>query len=97
MSENTLKNIGFVINLAIVFMVAFIDDYLFKTGNFEYLKFEFKDSFLWNISHKILGGFLPEMFTAGIVVGITAYLIYLSWNCRTCTGSVISKITGGNS
>ena len=97
MSKDTAKNIGLTVNLIIVVMIAFIDDYLFKTLDFQYLKFEFKDSFLWNISHKILGSFLPEMLTAGIVAGITIYLLYLSWNCRACTGSFIAKITGGNS
>ena len=97
MTKDTLKNIGFIINLIIVIMITCIDDYLFRTLDFQYLKFEFKDSFLWNISHKILGSFLPEMLTAGIVAGITIYLLYLSWNCRACTGSFIAKITGGNS
>ena len=97
MTKDTAKNIGLTVNLIIVVMIAFIDDYLFKTLDFQYLKFEFKDSFLWNISHKILGGLLPEMITAGIVIAITAYLIYLSWSCRACTGSLITKITGGNS
>ena len=95
MTKDTAKNIGLIINLVIVSMIAFIDDYLFKTGNFQYFKLEFKDSFLWNTGHKILGGFLPEMLVTGIVVGITVYLIYLSWSCRACTGSLISKITGG--
>ena len=94
MTKNTAKNIGLAINLFIVFLFAFADDYLFKTLNLEYFKFEFKDSFLWNISHKILDGFLPETIILGIVVAITAYLIYLSWKCRSCTGSLITKITG---
>jgi len=97
MTKDTAKNIGLTVNLIIVVMIAFIDDYLFKTLDFQYLKFEFKDSFLWNISHQIFGGFLPEMLTAGIVAGITIYLLYLSWSCRACTGSFIAKITGGNS
>tara|TARA_B100000029_G_scaffold268561_1_gene264022 strand:- start:1 stop:294 length:294 start_codon:yes stop_codon:yes gene_type:complete len=97
MTKDTLKNIGFIINLIIVIMITCIDDYLFRTLDFQYLKFEFKDSFLWNISHKILDSFLPEMLTAGIVAGITIYLLYLSWSCRACTGSFIAKITGGNS
>ena len=96
MSKDTLKNIGFVINLIIVAMFAFIDDYLFKTLDLQYLKFEFRDSFLWNICHKILDGLLPETVIAGIVVAITAYLVYLSWKCRSCTGSLITKITGGS-
>ena len=94
MTKNTAKNIGLAINLFIVFLFTCADDYLFKTANLEYFKFEFKDSFLWNISHKILDGFLPEMVIAGIVAGITAYLLYLSWNCRACTGNLITKITG---
>ena len=94
MTKNTAKNIGLAINLFIVFLFTCADDYLFKTANLEYFKFEFKDSFLWNITHKVLDGLLPEMVTAGIVVAITAYLIYLSWKCRACTGSLIIKITG---
>ena len=94
MTKNTANNIGLAINLFIVFLFTCADDYLFKTANLEYFKFEFKDSFLWNISHKILDGFLPEMVIAGIVAAITAYLLYLSWNCRACTGSLIRKITG---
>ena len=94
MTKDTANNIGLVINLFIVFLFAFADDYLFKTLNLEYFKFEFKDSFLWNITHKLFDGLLPEMVTAGIVVAITAYLIYLSWKCRACTGSLITKITG---
>ena len=97
MTKEAAKNIGLVTNLIVVFMVCFIDDYLFKTLDLQYLKFEFKDSFLWNIIHKILGGLLPEMLTAGIVVAITVYLIYLSWSCRACTGSFLSKLTGGGS
>ena len=97
MTKKAAKNIGLVINLIVVLMVAFIDDYLFKTFDLQYLKFEFKDSFLWNITHKILGDLLPEMLTTGIVVAVVAYLIYLSWSCRACTGSLISKLTGGNS
>ena len=97
MTKDAAKNVGLVINLIVVLMVAFIDDYLFKTFDLQYLKFEFKDSFLWNITHKILGDLLPEMLTTGIVVAIIAYLIYLSWSCRACTGSLISKLTGGNS
>ena len=97
MTKDAAKNVGLVINLKVVLMVAFIDDYLFKTFDLQYLKFEFKDSFLWNITHKILGDLLPEMLTTGIVVAIIAYLIYLSWSCRACTGSLISKLTGGNS
>ena len=96
MTKDTANNIGLVINLFIVFLFACADDYLFKTANLEYFKFEFKDSFLWNISHKILDGFLPEMVIAGIVAAITAYLLYLSWNCRACTGSLITKITGNS-
>ena len=96
MTKNTAKNIGLAINLFIVFLFACADDYLFKTANLEYFKFEFKDSFLWNITHKVLDGLLPEMVTAGIVVAITAYLIYLSWKCRSCTGSLITKITGNS-
>jgi len=94
MTKDTTNNIGLAINLFIVFLFTCADDYLFKTANLEYFKFEFKDSFLWNISHKILDGFLPEMVIAGIVGAITAYLLYLSWNCRSCTGSLIRKITG---
>ncbi len=94
MTKDTAKNIGLAINLFIVFLFTCADDYLFKTLNLEYFKFEFKDSFLWNISHKILDGFLPEMVIAGIVAAIAAYLLYLSWNCRACTGSLIRKITG---
>ena len=94
MTKHTANNIGLVINLFIVFLFACADDYLFKTANLEYFKFEFKDSFLWNIAHKILDGFLPETIILGIVVAITAYLIYLSWKCRSCTGSLITKITG---
>jgi len=97
MTKDAAKNVGLVINLIVVLMVAFIDDYLFKTFDLQYLKFEFKDSFLWNITHKILGDLLPEMLTTGIVVAVVAYLIYLSWSCRACTGSLISKLTGGNS
>ena len=97
MTKEAAKNVGLVINLIVVLMVAFIDDYLFKTFDLQYLKFEFKDSFLWNITHKILGDLLPEMLTTGIVVAIIAYLIYLSWSCRACTGSLISKLTGGDS
>ena len=97
MTKDTAKNIGLAINLFIVFLFAFADDYLFKTLNLEYFKFEYQDSFLWNISHKILDGFLPEMVIAGIVAAITAYLLYLSWNCRACTGSVISKMLGRDS
>ena len=97
MTKEAAKNVGLVINLIVVLMVAFIDDYLFKTFDLQYLKFEFKDSFLWNITHKILGDLLPEMLTTGIVVAVVAYLIYLSWSCRACTGSLISKLTGGNS
>jgi len=97
MTKEAAKNVGLVINLIVVLMVAFIDDYLFKTFDLQYLKFEFKDSFLWNITHKILGDLLPEMLTTGIVVAIIAYLIYLSWSCRSCTGSLISKLTGGDS
>ena len=97
MTKETAKNVGLVINLIVVLMVAFIDDYLFKTFDLQYLKFEFKDSFLWNITHKILGDLLPEMLTTGIVVAVVAYLIYLSWSCRACTGSLISKLTGGDS
>ena len=96
MTKNTANNIGLAINLFIVFLFTCADDYLFKTANLEYFKFEFKDSFLWNISHKILDGFLPEMVIAGIVAAITAYLLYLSWNCRACTGSLIRKITGNS-
>ncbi|MEC7875543.1 MAG: hypothetical protein VYC15_01925 [Pseudomonadota bacterium] len=95
MTKDALKNIGLIINLFIVFLFAFVDDYLFKTANLEYFKLEYKDSFLWNITHKILDGFLPEMITAGIVGAITAYLLYLSWSCRGCTGNFIAKITGG--
>ena len=94
MTKDTAKNIGLAINLFIVFLFAFADDYLFKTLNLEYFKFEYQDSFLWNITHKLFDGLLPEMVTAGIVVAITAYLIYLSWKCRACTGSLITKITG---
>jgi hypothetical protein len=94
MTKDTTNNIGLAINLLIVFLFTCADDYLFKTANLEYFKFEFKDSFLWNISHKILDGFLPEMVIAVIVAAITAYLLYLSWNCRACTGSLIRKITG---
>ena len=97
MTKEAAKNVGLVINLIVVLMVAFIDDYLFKTFDLQYLKFEFKDSFLWNITHKILGDLLPEMLTTGIVGAIIAYLIYLSWSCRACTGSLISKITAGDS
>ena len=97
MTKDAAKNVGLVINLIVVLLVAFIDDYLFKTFDLQYLKFEFKDSFLWNITHKILGDLLPEMLTTGIVVAVVAYLIYLSWSCRACTGSLISKLTGGNS
>ena len=97
MTKDAAKNVGLVINLIVVLMVAFIDDYLFKTFDLQYLKLEFKDSFLWNITHKILGDLLPEMLTTGIVVAIIAYLIYLSWSCRACTGSLISKLTGGDS
>ena len=97
MTKEAAKNVGLVINLIVVLMISFIDDYLFKTFDLQYLKFEFKDSFLWNITHKILGDLLPEMLTTGIVVAIIAYLIYLSWSCRACTGSLISKLTGGNS
>ena len=97
MTKEAAKNVGLVINLIVVLMVAFIDDYLFKTFDLQYLKFEFKDSFLWNIIHKILGDLLPEMLIAGIVVAIAAYLIYVSWSCRACTGSLISKLTGGDS
>ena len=96
MTKDTTNNIGLAINLFIVFLFTCADDYLFKTANLEYFKFEFKDSFLWNISHKILDGFLPEMVIAGIVAAITAYLLYLSWNCRACTGSLITKITGNS-
>ena len=78
MTKDTAKNIGLAINLFIVFLFACADDYLFKTANLEYFKFEFKDSFLWNISHKILDGFLPEMIIAGIVVGNNC-LSYLSF------------------
>ena len=94
MTKDTAKNIGLAINLFIVFLFAFADDYLFKTLNLEYFKFEYQDSFLWNITHKLFDGLLPEMVTAGIVVAITAYLIYLSWKCRSCTGSLITKIAG---
>lgn len=94
MTKDTANNIGLVINLFIVFLFAFADDYLFKTLNLEYFKFEYQDSFLWNITHKLFDGLLPEMVTAGIVVAITAYLIYLSWKCRSCAGSLITKITG---
>ena len=97
MTKEAAKNVGLVINLIVVLMISFIDDYLFKTFDLQYLKFEFKDSFLWNITHKILGDLLPEMLTTGIVVAVVAYLIYLSWSCRACTGSLISKLTGGNS
>ena len=97
MTKEAAKNVGLAINLIVVLMVAFIDDYLFKTFDLQYLKFEFKDSFLWNITHKILGDLLPEMLTTGIVVAVVAYLIYLSWSCRACTGSLISKLTGGDS
>ena len=97
MTKEAAKNVGLMINLIIVFMITFIDDYLFKTLDLQYLKFEFKDSFLWNIFHKILGNLLPEMLTASIVLAITAYLIYLSWNCRACTGSIITKLTGRDS
>ena len=97
MTKEAAKNVGLVINLIVVLMVAFIDDYLFKTFDLQYLKLEFKDSFLWNITHKILGDLLPEMLTTGIVVAVVAYLIYLSWSCRACTGSLISKLTGGDS
>jgi len=97
MTKDAAKNVGLVINLIVVLMVAFIDDYLFKTFDLQYLKFEFKDSFLWNITHKILGDLLPEMLTTGIVVAVVTYLIYLSWSCRACTGSLISKLTGGDS
>ena len=97
MTKDAAKNVGLVINLIVVLMVAFIDDYLFKTFDLQYLKFEFKDSFLWNITHKILGDLLPEILTTGIVVAVVAYLIYLSWSCRACTGSLISKLTGGDS
>ena len=97
MTKEAAKNVGLVINLIVVLMVAFIDDYLFKTFDLQYLKFEFKDSFLWNTIHKILGDLLPEMLTTGIVVAVVAYLIYLSWSCRACTGSLISKLTGGDS
>ena len=97
MTKDAAKNVGLVINLIVVLMISFIDDYLFKTFDLQYLKFEFKDSFLWNIIHKILGDLLPEMLTTGIVVAIIAYLIYLSWSCRACTGSLISKLTGGDS
>ena len=97
MTKEAAKNVGLVINLIVVLMISFIDDYLFKTFDLQYLKFEFKDSFLWNITHKILGDLLPEMLTTGIVVAVVAYLIYLSWSCRACTGSLISKLTGGDS
>ena len=97
MTKEAAKNVGLVINLIVVLMISFIDDYLFKTFDLQYLKFEFKDSFLWNITHKILGDLLTEMLTTGIVVAVVAYLIYLSWSCRACTGSLISKLTGGDS
>ena len=61
MTKDAAKNVGLVINLIVVLMVAFIDDYLFKTFDLQYLKFEFKDSFLCNIIHKILGDLLPEL------------------------------------
>ena len=96
MTKDTANNIGLAINLFIVFLFTCADDYLFKTANLEYFKFEFKDSFLWNITHKILEGLLPETIILGIVVAITAYLIYLSWKCRSCTGSLITKITGNS-
>ena len=51
MTKDTAKNIGLAINLFIVFLFAFADDYLFKTLNLEYFKFEYQDSFLWNITH----------------------------------------------
>ena len=95
MTKDTAKNIGLAINLFIVFLFACADDYLFKTANLEYFKFEFKDSFLWNITHKILDGFWPENVEL-IVVAITAYLLYLSWSCRGCTGNFITKITGNS-
>ena len=96
MTKETANNIGLVINSIIVFLIAFVDDYLFKTANPEYFKLEYKDSFLWNLTHKILDGLLAESITAGIVVIITAYLIYLAWKCKACTGSLISKIAGGS-
>ena len=76
MTKDTEKNLGLVINLFIVFLLAFVDDYLFKTANLEYFKLEYKDSILWNTTHKILDGLLPEMVTAGIAVAITIYLLY---------------------
>ena len=71
--------------------IAFLDDYLFKTLDLQYLKLEYKDSFLWNITHKIFDGFLPETLTHGLVLAITAYLIYIAWKCRGCTGSIFVK------
>ena len=91
MTKETANNIGLAINLFFVAVIAFIDDYVFKTLNLEYLKLEFRDSFLWNITHTIFSDFLPEIIISGIAVAITAYLIYLAWKMRKCTGSFFSK------
>lgn len=91
MTKEVANNIGLAINLIIVVMIAFLDDYLFKTLDLQYLKLEYKDSFLWNITHKIFDGFLPETLTHGLVLAITAYLIYIAWKCRGCTGSIFVK------
>ena len=35
MTKDTAKKIGLIINLVIVSMIAFNDDYIFKTGDFQ--------------------------------------------------------------
>ena len=91
MTKETANIIGLLINILIVAMLTFIDDYVYKTLNIDYLKFEFQDSFLWNTTHAVLGDILPEIIVSGIAVAITAYLIYIAWKMRKCTGSFFSK------
>ena len=79
MTKETANIIGLLINILIVAMLTFIDDYVYKTLNIDYLKFEFQDSFLWNTTHAVLGDILPEIVVSGVAVAITAYLIYLAW------------------
>ena len=55
MTKETANIIGLLINILIVAMLTFIDDYVYKTLNIDYLKFEFQDSFLWNTTHAVLG------------------------------------------
>ena len=61
MTKDTAKNIGLVINLFIVFLFAFADDYLFKTLNLEYFKFEYQDSTIQATTYSVFNYQNKEM------------------------------------